>query len=75
MIFGISKTTLAGLLSALMAVTGPLSALFAALQAIKTAPNYNYAIAGAVITCVAAVLRAWVGLLQGDAPPNPTTKP
>lgn len=69
-IFGVSKTTIAGVLSALIGVSGPLSAFLAALQAIKggATPDYTLAITGAIATFVFAVLRIWVGLLQGDAP-------
>ncbi|HUD73982.1 MAG TPA: hypothetical protein VMQ76_02845 [Terracidiphilus sp.] len=69
------KTTANGILTAFALVAGPWSALLAALQAIyATVPghgpaNYIFAIAGAVLTCLAASARIWIGLLQNDAPP------
>jgi hypothetical protein len=73
-IFGVSKTTIAGILSAFLAIIGPLSAFLAAFQAIEAqipghaSANYTFAIAGAALTCLAAIARAWVGLISGDAP-------
>jgi hypothetical protein len=75
MIFGISKTTLNGILAAFLAIIGPLSAFLAAVQALGSQmpghgpANYTLAIIGAGLTCLAAVARAWVGLLQNDSPP------
>ena len=71
------KTTTAGILSALIGLSGPSSALLAALQAIKASQpgaaqaNYTLAIWGAVLTFIFAFLRVWVGLLQNDAQPTP----
>jgi hypothetical protein len=66
------KTTVAGILSGLMALTGPTSGLLAALQAIKgPSADYTLAICGAVTTFIFAVARGWIGLIQNDAPPNP----
>jgi hypothetical protein len=65
------KTTAAGILSALIGTSGPATAFIGALQAMKTTPNYNLTIAGAVLTLVFSIARVWVGLLQNDAPPNP----
>jgi uncharacterized membrane protein len=65
------KTTAAGILSALLGMSGPTTALLAALQAMKTTPDYRLAIWGAVLTFIFAVLRVWLGLIQNDAPPNP----
>lgn len=64
------KTTAAGILSALIGMSGPSTALLAALQAMKPTPDYRLAIAGAVLTFVFGVARIWIGLLQNDAPPN-----
>jgi hypothetical protein len=64
------KTTVAGILSGLMALTGPTSGLLAALQAIKgPSADYTLAIWGVVTTFIFAV--GWIGLIQNDAPPNP----
>jgi hypothetical protein len=69
------KTTVAGILSAFMAATGPLSSFLAAYQAIEAQvpghgpANYTLAIVGAALTCAAGIARLWVGLLQNDAPP------
>lgn len=81
MLFGISKTTVAGILSGLMGLSGPASVLLASLQKINStqpgaaAADYTLAIWGIVLTFIFAVLRIWVGLLQGDAPPNPPSGP
>ena len=72
-IFGISKTTIAGVLSALLAIAGPLSAFLGALQQLKPTPDYTLTIVGASFTFVFAVLRIWIGLIQGDAPATPPT--
>ncbi len=71
-----TKHTIAGFLTAFLAIMGPLSALLASLQAIfATIPghapaNYTFAIIGAVLTFLAASARIWVGLITGDANPN-----
>jgi hypothetical protein len=65
------KTTANGFLSAFTAAVGPMSALLAALQAMQPHPDYTLAIVGASLTCAAAIARAWIGLLQNDAPPAP----
>ena len=67
------KTTAAGALSAFGMAVGPLSGFLAAMQTIAAqqpghAPaNYTLAICGAGLTTLAAIARAWVGLLQNDA--------
>jgi hypothetical protein len=72
------KTTVAGILSAFLAIMGPLSALLASLQAIygqipgHAPANYTFAIVGAVLTFLAASARIWIGLLENDAPPSET---
>ena len=71
------KTTANGILAALLAIIGPGSALLAALQAISAtqpghaAADYTYAIVGAVLTFLGACARAWIGLIQNDAPTSP----
>lgn len=62
------KTTANGFLAAFLAIVGPASALQASLQSMHSAPDYTLAIAGAVLTCLASIARAWIGLLQTDAP-------
>jgi hypothetical protein len=64
-IFGISKTTLAGILAAIIGTAGPVTAYLA------TVNNPKAATASGIVTLLATVARVWVGLLQGDAPPNP----
>lgn len=65
MIFGISKTTLAGILSAVIGTAGPTAAYLAALN------NERAATIAGLISLFATIARVWVGLLQGDAPSNP----
>jgi hypothetical protein len=64
------KTTAAGILSALLAFSGPSTAFLAALQSIPhgAAPDYTYTIWGAALTFAFAVFRVWIGLLQNDSP-------
>jgi hypothetical protein len=64
MIFGISKTTLNGVLALLITIGLALLASGSPLIGAK---------ATAIITLVLAVLRAVVGFLQGDAAPNSST--
>lgn len=61
------KTTAQGLLSAFALAVGPISGLLASLQAMQPKPNYTLAICGAVLLCLAAIAKAWIGLLQNDA--------
>jgi hypothetical protein len=61
------KTTTQGLLSAFALAVGPISGLLASLQAMQPKPNYTLAIFGAVLLCLAAIAKAWIGLLQNDA--------
>jgi len=72
------KSTVQGILTALLGTTGPLSAFLAALQAIKQAANqgaadYRLAIWGAGLTCLAATLKVWLGLISNDAKPSATS--
>lgn len=58
------KTTAAGILSAVIATVGPLTAYLATL------PNQGKATAIAgVVTLVGAIARVWLGMIQHDAPP------
>lgn len=69
------KTTTAGALTAFAVTAGPLSGFLASLQAIEAqipghgSAKYTLAIVGAALTCVAAIARLWIGLIQNDAPP------
>lgn len=63
-IFNISKTTIAGILSAIIGAAGPLTAYLATVQ------NPKAATAAGIVTLLATIARVWVGLLQGDAPPQ-----
>ena len=71
------KTTVAGALSAFALTTGPLAAFLGSIQNIEAqlpghAPaDYRLAIAGAALTCAAAIARVWVGFLMHDAQPSP----
>ena len=63
MIFGVSKTTINGILAFLIVVFGAL--LSSGSPLIGPKPTL-------IITLLLGVLRAVVGFLQHDAPPNPT---
>ena len=69
------KTTAEGVLAVLLGTSGPVTALIAALQAAKPAPNYTLTYVGLVLTCIFAIMRVWIGLLQNDAPPPATITP
>ena len=60
-----SKTTIAGILSAIIGSAGPLTAYLATINSPRAAT------ASGIITLAAAIARVWIGILQGDAPPNP----
>ena len=62
------KTTVAGILSAILGATGPISGFLAALQAMKPTPDYTVAVTIAAVAMVAGILRIWIGMIQGDAP-------
>ncbi len=70
MIFGISKTTVAGVLSFLIAT---LTTITAFQVPNLTDPHANHLLGQIAIGCniAVALCRVWIGLLQGDAPPNP----
>ena len=65
MTFSISKTSINGFLAAVIGAAGPLTAYLA------TVNNPKAATASGIVTLAATIARVWVGLLQGDAPPNP----
>jgi len=72
------KSTVQGILTALLGTIPSISAFLAALQAIKQAANqgvadYRLAIWGAGLTCVAAILKVWIGLISNDAKPSATS--
>lgn len=58
------KTTTAGVLSFIMATTGPLTAYFALIHS----PSAWQAQVPGVLTLVAGLCRAWVGVISKDAP-------
>jgi Zn-dependent alcohol dehydrogenase len=63
MIFGISKTTINGILAAIIGAAGPLTAYLA------TVNNPKAATAAGIVTLIATICRVWVGIIQNDAPP------
>lgn len=65
-ICGISKTTINGVLAAIIATAGPVTAYLAAIQG-----NHAATVAAGLVTLLATICRVWVGLLQGDAPTVP----
>jgi len=72
------KSTVQAILTAILGTIPPLSAFLAALQAIKQAANqgvadYRLAIWGAGLTCLAAILKVWIGLISHDAKPSATS--
>ena len=68
MIFGISKTSIAGVLSFLMVTLTTLIA-FQAPSALMTAgASHVWLIVTTLATLLVSLLRVWIGLLQGDAP-------
>ena len=62
------KTTANGLLAAIMASAGPLTAYLATVNSPKAAT------ASGIVTLAATLARVYIGLIQNDAPPNPPTK-
>ena len=67
MIFGISKTTINGVLAFLIAT---LTTLTAFQVPNLTDPHANHIYGIVVVACniIVALCRVWVGLLQGDSP-------
>lgn len=63
------KTTTAGVLSAVAVTTGPLTAYFALIH---NPTSWQAQVPGA-LTLVSALARAWIGVIQKDAP-VPETK-
>lgn len=69
------KTTIAGILSALLGTIPALTAFIAALQTIQAQQpghgpaDYTFAYVGAGLSFLTAAGRVWIGLLQNDAPP------
>ena len=65
------KTTVAGALSAILGAIGPITAYLATTNNPKATE-----ICGA-LTCVAAIARVWIGLIQNDAqaPLSPPVDP
>lgn len=61
------KTTCAGILAAIIAASGPLTAYLATINSPKAATAMG------LVTLAAAVARVWIGLIQNDAQPTPPT--
>ncbi len=59
------KTTVNGILAAIIGAAGPLTAYLATINSPKAAT------AAGIVTLAATIARVWVGLIQNDAPPNP----
>ena len=59
------KTTVNGILAAIIGAAGPLTAYLATINSPKAAT------AAGIVTLAATIARIWVGLIQNDAPPNP----
>lgn len=62
------KTSANGILAAIMASAGPLTAYLATLHSPKAAT------ASGIVTLAATLARVYIGLIQNDSPPNPPTK-
>jgi hypothetical protein len=60
------KTTTNGLLSAIIGTAGPLTAYLATLNSPKATT------AAGVVTLLGVLARVYIGIIQNDAPPNPT---
>ena len=60
------KTTAAGILSALIGISGPVAVFLASLQQLKALPDYTLAIITACSTLIFSVARIWVGILMHD---------
>jgi VIT1/CCC1 family predicted Fe2+/Mn2+ transporter len=56
------KTSVNGILAAIIGAAGPLTAYLATMN------NSKAAVASGIVTLVAAIARVWVGILQNDAP-------
>lgn len=67
MIFGISKTTLAGLLSFLTTTFTVITAMQVPVI-FNTNANHVWPYISTGATIGLALCRAWIGMLQGDAP-------
>ncbi len=74
-IFGISKTTINGVLALLITILSTVLA-FQVPTALMT-PNQTHVWLWITTACglICGVLRAIVGFLQGDTPPIPAAKP
>ena len=55
------KTTVNGILTAILSAAGPLTAYLATINSPKAT------MVSGIITLVAAIARVWIGLLQNDA--------
>jgi fluoride ion exporter CrcB/FEX len=70
MIFGISKTTIAGVLSFLIATLTTLTA-FQVPIAFNTNANHTWMYITVGANLLVSLCRVWIGMLQGDAPNPP----
>lgn len=59
------KTTVNGILAAIIGAAGPLAAYLA------TQGNPKAAWAAGIVTLIATIARVWVGIIQNDAPVQP----
>jgi hypothetical protein len=62
------KTTVAGILSAIIATVGPVTAYLATTNSPKAAT------ATGIVTLVGAIARIYIGLIQSDAHPSVTSE-
>lgn len=75
MIFGISKTSIAGVLSFLMVTLTTLIAFQAPASLLTPGASHLWLIITTIATLLVSLFRVWIGLLQGDAPNSPPQSP
>jgi hypothetical protein len=71
MIFGISKTTLNGILALLITILSSILSYQIPTALLNPQASRMWLIVTAVCTFLSGILRAIVGFMQNDAPPNP----
>jgi hypothetical protein len=69
-----SKTTAIGILSFFITTFTVLTAVQIPTALATPAETHYLAWGTFVMTILMSLFRAWLGLLQGDAPPNPSEK-
>jgi hypothetical protein len=74
MIFGISKTTINGILAFLIATLTSVLAYQVPAAMLSPGQSHIWLWVTLVGNGIVSVLRVWVGLLQGDAPAPPAGK-